>query len=367
MNEKRNILVKLDGFAENERVIFKLIFSVSQRTKNRLYSYELSSAEESDPAAVNIINIPSNSNLQSIVTKKEHINIAVLDHANDSLKIPYLQRPLIATRVLSHLDDLVNNFDAQQSTNSESNDTSHTEKLSEDQLEVSPNIVVSDILDQENLENDQDIHFSISEDEASELAIVHDESLANPANIAEANEALSPEVDENVNHPNDISVEQSNHLVLVSSTNTPAEQQNSELNESVEATAQEVPTALVVDDSASVRKQLEIELNLFDVKVDYAENAQQAFDFLENNNYDVAFLDVVLPDKDGFAICKSIKSSGKETSVIMLTGKATPADKVKGSLAGCDAYLVKPVGRMTFQNEVKNYLPLLDAVKAMGA
>ncbi len=52
-------------------------------------------------------------------------------------------------------------------------------------------------------------------------------------------------------------------------------------------------------------------------------------------------VDVVLPDKDGFLICKHVKSTSKETVVIMLTGKASQADKIKGSLAGCNDYLIK--------------------------
>jgi len=86
---------------------------------------------------------------------------------------------------------------------------------------------------------------------------------------------------------------------------------------------------------------------------------------LKRENYDVAFLDVVLPDNDGFSICRHIKETAKATSVIMLTGKAKQSDKVKGALAGCDAYMVKPVGRLTFQTTVRNYLTLIDASSAM--
>lgn len=124
---------------------------------------------------------------------------------------------------------------------------------------------------------------------------------------------------------------------------------------------------LVVDDSASVRKQLEIELDMFDVAVDFADSAGSAFTLLNTNVYDLALLDVVLPDKDGFQICKFIKANNKETIAIMLTGKATQADKIKGSLAGCDDYLIKPVGRATFQNAVKNYIPLKTTNKAIEA
>ena len=76
---------------------------------------------------------------------------------------------------------------------------------------------------------------------------------------------------------------------------------------------------------------------------------------------------LVLQDKDGFLICKHIKSESKNTIAIMLTGKATQADKIKGSLAGCNDYLIKPVGRLTFQNAVKNFIPLKTTSTAIEA
>jgi twitching motility two-component system response regulator PilG len=78
-------------------------------------------------------------------------------------------------------------------------------------------------------------------------------------------------------------------------------------------------------------------------------------------------LDVVLPTIDGFEICKHVKANSKDTTVIMLTGRSDQADRVKGSLAGCDAYMVKPVGRNTFQSVVSNYLTPDDSVSIAQA
>lgn len=81
-------------------------------------------------------------------------------------------------------------------------------------------------------------------------------------------------------------------------------------------------------------------------------------DFANKNNYDLIFLDVVLPGIDGYQLCKSLKrgKDKKKTPVIMLTSKSSPFDRVKGALAGCDAYLTKPVKQETFQKVVKKYL-----------
>ena len=120
------------------------------------------------------------------------------------------------------------------------------------------------------------------------------------------------------------------------------------------------PTVLVVDDSSTIRKQLELELKLLGVRVDAVESGEQAFESLARKNYDLIFLDVVLPGVDGYQICKTIKKdkAKKKTPIIMLTSKSSPFDRVKGALAGCDTYLTKPVKQSLFQKTVKKYLKL---------
>ncbi|MDZ7737435.1 MAG: response regulator [Gammaproteobacteria bacterium] len=115
--------------------------------------------------------------------------------------------------------------------------------------------------------------------------------------------------------------------------------------------------ALVVDDSLPVRIQLDQALKAFAQKVDFAETGEEAFELINGNNYDLIFLDVILPGVDGYEICKVIKQGkAKDTPVIMLTSNSSPADRIKGKLAGCDTYLIKPVGEAVFQEVVHNYL-----------
>ncbi|MFO1351929.1 MAG: response regulator [Gammaproteobacteria bacterium] len=118
-------------------------------------------------------------------------------------------------------------------------------------------------------------------------------------------------------------------------------------------------TALVVDDSLPVRKQIELELGLSGIKADLADSGEQAFELLNNKSYDLIFLDVILPGVDGYKICKTIKKDRfkKRIPVIMLTGKGSPFDRVRGKLAGCDSYLTKPVAHESFQAVVRKYLP----------
>ena len=119
-----------------------------------------------------------------------------------------------------------------------------------------------------------------------------------------------------------------------------------------------VSRALVVDDSLPIRRQLELELQNFVGEVDLAVDGEQAIKLLSAKRYDIVFLDVVLPGMDGYQICRKIKQakSTKNTPVIMLTGKTSPFDRVRGKLAGCDTYLTKPVDQVKFNKEVQTYL-----------
>ncbi|EDY85720.1 response regulator PleD [gamma proteobacterium HTCC5015] len=116
--------------------------------------------------------------------------------------------------------------------------------------------------------------------------------------------------------------------------------------------------ALVVDDSAPVRKQLEVGLKAIGVEADFASNGDEALIKLSQAKFDIVFLDVVMPGKDGFTICKLIKKNPttKDVPVIMLTGRTAAMDKVKGSLAGCQAYLTKPIDDKQFQATVEKFV-----------
>lgn len=117
-------------------------------------------------------------------------------------------------------------------------------------------------------------------------------------------------------------------------------------------------SALVVDDSLPIRLQMQKELGAFVGHVDLAETGEQAVELVAKNDYDIVFLDVVLPGIDGYQICKTIKREKrtKNIPVVMLTGKSSPFDRVRGKLAGCDTYLTKPVDLPTFKEIVQQYL-----------
>jgi CheY-like chemotaxis protein len=128
--------------------------------------------------------------------------------------------------------------------------------------------------------------------------------------------------------------------------------------ESIEIEASSDIRVLVVDDSLPIRTQLKLALSDITKNVDFAEDGEQAIALLDENQYNVVFLDVVLPDVDGYKICKSIKRdpAKRKTPVVMLTSNSSPADRVKGKAAGCDTYIIKPVRREVFEEVVREFI-----------
>lgn len=113
--------------------------------------------------------------------------------------------------------------------------------------------------------------------------------------------------------------------------------------------------ALVVDDSAAIRKQLEIELRNAQIKAEFAETGEEALEKSQSKLYDLVFLDIIMPGIDGYEVCRQMRSrkNMKKTPIIMLSGKTSPLDEVQGVIAGASTYLTKPVKHEQFQQTLK--------------
>jgi len=119
-------------------------------------------------------------------------------------------------------------------------------------------------------------------------------------------------------------------------------------------------TVLVVDDNASVRMFMKAKLAPFNFEVDFAETGEEAVGLTGTREYTCVFLDVVLPGIDGYQVCKLIKANKqaiKKTAVVMLTSRSSPFDKLRGSLAGCDEYLTKPLDEDRLLEVIAKFLP----------
>lgn len=106
------------------------------------------------------------------------------------------------------------------------------------------------------------------------------------------------------------------------------------------------PQVLVVDDSLAVRAQLRSLLERRGYTVTDADCVEVALDSLAQRSFDCVLMDVLMPDTDGYEGCQEIKArlrGAQAVPVIMLTSKSSPFDRIRGKMAGCDAYLTKPV------------------------
>ena len=103
---------------------------------------------------------------------------------------------------------------------------------------------------------------------------------------------------------------------------------------------------LVVDDSLAVRAYLRSQLEARGFQVVEAASAQAAIDAVATTAFACVLMDVLMPGIDGYEGCKQIKARTRGLTrlpVIMLTSKSSPFDRIRGKMAGCDAYLTKPV------------------------
>ena len=76
--------------------------------------------------------------------------------------------------------------------------------------------------------------------------------------------------------------------------------------------------------------------------VDIARDGEEAVYYAGVNQYDLVILDVMLPVKDGYAVCRELRGSGTRTPILMLTARDAVDDRVRGLDCGADDYLTKP-------------------------
>lgn len=104
---------------------------------------------------------------------------------------------------------------------------------------------------------------------------------------------------------------------------------------------------LVVDDSDIALKFMRNRLTRFGFRTDLANSGEEALGRMNVRPYKFVFLDVMMEGLDGYQTCRAIKqrkyAEGKPPVVVMLTSRGGTIDKIRGTLAGCDAYLTKPL------------------------
>lgn len=101
---------------------------------------------------------------------------------------------------------------------------------------------------------------------------------------------------------------------------------------------------LVAEDEDAIRDFIVINLKRSGYEVSDAPNGKIAYEMFDANpsGFDVAILDVMMPEMDGFTLCKKIRERSSSIGIIMLSAKTQEMDKVNGLMLGADDYVTKP-------------------------
>jgi two-component system OmpR family response regulator len=103
-----------------------------------------------------------------------------------------------------------------------------------------------------------------------------------------------------------------------------------------------IPRVLVVDDEPNIRELVQVALTFHGCTVVTAATGKEALRCAEASEPDLVVLDVVLPDLDGFEVCRRLRARGDEVPIIFLTARDTSSDTVQGLALGGDDYVTKP-------------------------
>lgn len=101
-------------------------------------------------------------------------------------------------------------------------------------------------------------------------------------------------------------------------------------------------TILVVEDEPAIAQALEDDLSLEGYRVVVVGDGRAAVTKGREEAFDAILLDVMLPGKDGFEVCRELRRSGVRTPILMLTARTQESDKVLGLDTGADDYVTKP-------------------------
>jgi DNA-binding response OmpR family regulator len=99
---------------------------------------------------------------------------------------------------------------------------------------------------------------------------------------------------------------------------------------------------LVVEDEYAIAVGLRDDLEADGYQVDVAADGLEGERAARTSRYDLVLLDLMLPKKDGFAVCRALRGAGVKTPIVALTARAHEADKVLGLELGADDYVTKP-------------------------
>jgi DNA-binding response OmpR family regulator len=110
---------------------------------------------------------------------------------------------------------------------------------------------------------------------------------------------------------------------------------------------------LVVEDESGIAFGLQLDLKNEGYDVEIETDGESALRRVRKESFDLILLDVMLPGKDGFEVCRDLRRNGSKTPIIMLTAKTQEAEKVLGLEIGADDYVTKPFSPRELRARVK--------------
>jgi len=124
---------------------------------------------------------------------------------------------------------------------------------------------------------------------------------------------------------------------------------------------------LVIEDNAEIANAIRTMLQRQRFAVDLAADGDQGLDHVLRGTYDVAIVDVVLPKRDGFSICRAARAEGIQTPLLVLTARDAVEDRIKGLDCGADDYLIKPFAEEELAARIRALLRRADRPPQNGA
>lgn len=100
---------------------------------------------------------------------------------------------------------------------------------------------------------------------------------------------------------------------------------------------------LVADDDKNTRRLFRAILESAGYTVSLAENGREALDIIDRTHIDLAVVDVMMPELDGYSLTKALRDADCNIPILMVSAKQLPDDKIRGFIAGTDDYMTKPV------------------------
>ncbi|MGP8245689.1 MAG: response regulator transcription factor [Bryobacteraceae bacterium] len=122
---------------------------------------------------------------------------------------------------------------------------------------------------------------------------------------------------------------------------------------------------LVVEDEPGIALGLEDDLKMEGYEVEVLGDGAEAARRARQTAFDLILLDVMLPGKDGFEVCRELRRAGLRTPILMLTAKTQEAEKVLGFELGADDYVTKPFGTRELRARIKALLRRASAEPAV--